>query len=289
MSWTEQVRQSAKRLRGASALTSSPRKFEVDLFSLLLLQCYFLDYGRPIVNAIVPASRGWLGAADWMHIGAPIVLSVVFLKLFERAAARGAPAWQPLTTLLLCVMCVGQGIHIAADSIVGRMQMRHAGPINVSPSENPVVQALGEPFIEIFDLAYLYDEYIGHWIWYIPLLVIVLLYVLSSREPSSCRSVSMIRTKLLATAVSGLLGVFWFYAGIEGGVWPATVGLAASLVWVVFANRLRGMRLDINGRCFVASLLLATLMIATWAVVFDGNMPGVWEVWLRSLPPMDPA
>ena len=83
--------------------------------------------------------------------------------------------------------------------------------------------------------------------------------------------------------------MFWFYAGIEGGVWPGTVGLAASLVVVVFTNRLQGLRLDINGRCFVASLLLATVLIAAWAVAFDGNMPGAWEVWLRNLPPVDPA
>jgi hypothetical protein len=56
---------------------------------------------------------------------------------------------------------------------------------------------------------------------------------------------------------------------------------------VVFANRLQGLRLDINGRCFVASLLLATVLIAAWAVAFDGNMPGAWEVWLRNLPPVD--
>ena len=87
---------------------STPRRFEADLFGLLLLQCYFLDYARPIVNAIVPASRGWPGAADWMHILAPVVLSVVFLKLFERVAARGAHVWQTLTMLLLCVMCVGR-------------------------------------------------------------------------------------------------------------------------------------------------------------------------------------
>ena len=266
---------------------STPRRFEADLFGLLLLQCYFLDYARPIVNAIVPASRGWPGAADWMHILAPVLLSVVFLKLFERAAARGAHVWQTLTMLLLCVMCVGQGIHISADSIDGRMQMRHSGPIDVPPSDNPVVQALGEPLIEIFDLAYVYDECIGHWMWYAPLFVIVLLYVLSCREPSGSRSASSSRANLLAAVVATLLGVFWFYAGIEGGVWPGTVGLAASLVVVVFANRLQGLRLDINGRCFVASLLLATVLIAAWAVAFDGNMPGAWEVWLRNLPPVD--
>jgi len=223
-----------------------------------------------------------------MHILAPIVLSLIFLQLFARATARGARVWQTLVMLLLSAMCVGQGIHISADYIGGRMQIRHAGPINVPPSENPVVQALGEPAIEIFDLAYSYDEYIGHWIWYAPLFAIVLLYVLSCREPSSS-SASSIRIKLLAAMVAALLGLWWFYAGIEAGVWQGIVVLTASLMLVVFSNRWWNMRLDINGRCFVASLLVATVLIATWAVAFDGSMPGVWEVWMRSYPPANPA
>jgi hypothetical protein len=60
-------------------------------------------------------------------------------------------------------------------------------------------------------------------------------------------------------------------------------------VVVILANRLWDLRRDINGRCFVASLLLATMLIADWAVAFNGSMPAVWEVWLRNLPPVDPA
>ena len=267
-----------------TSIPSTPRRFETGLFGLLLLQCYFLDYARPIANALVPAARGLPGVADWMHILAPIVLALIFLNFFARAAARGAHVWQTLNLLLLCVMCVGQGIHISADSIDGRMQMRHVGPMDVPPTDNPVVQALGEPVIEIFDLAYLYDECIGHWIWYAALYAVVLLYVLACREPSSSHSASSIRTKLLAAIVAGFLGVWWFYAGIEGGTWQGTVGLTASLIVVAIFNRLWGMRLDINGRCFVASLLLASVLIGAWAVAFNGSMPGVWEVWLRNFP-----
>jgi hypothetical protein len=151
------------------------------------------------------------------------------------------------------------------------------------------VQALGEPLIEIFDLAYVYDECIGHWMWYASLFVIVLLYVLTCREPSGSRSASSSRANLLAAIVAALLGVFWFYAGIEAGVWQGIVVLTVSLMLVVFSNRWWNMRLDINGRCFVASLLVATVLIATWAVAFDGSMPGVWEVWMRSYPPANPA
>ena len=268
---------------------STPRRFETGLFGLLLLHCYLLDYARPIVGALVPAPRGRPGAADWMHILAPIVLALIFLNFFARVAAHGARVWQTLFVLLLFVMCVGQGIHISADSIDGRMQMRHVGPTDVPPTDNPVVQALGEPVIEIFDLAFLYDECLGHWIWYASLFAVVLLYVLACREPSSSHSASSIPTKLLAAIVAGFLGVWWFYAGIEAGTWQGTVGLTAALMVVVFSNRVLGMRLDINGRCFVASLLLATVLIGAWAVACNGSMPGVWEVWLRNFPPVNPA
>ena len=261
-----------------------PRKFEAGLFSLLLFQSYFFDYARPIVNALAPAApRGLPGYGDWIHALAPIFLAFILFKFFMRAFERGAKISITLVVLLLCIMSLGQGVHLAADSVDGRMQMRHTGPPDVAPANNPAIEQLGESVRELFVLLYNYDEIIGHWIWYAALYILLLYYVMHCRQ-SSARPNPSLSTKILAGLFVAPLGVFWFYGGVEAGVWQGTILLALSFLFLMAFNFLSHAKLDLNGSCLVASFLLAAIFMVAWGAYFN-DMPGVWEVWLRNVNP----
>ena len=265
-------------------LITKPRKFEAGLFGLLLFQSYFFDYARPIVNALAPpAPRGLPGSGDWLHALAPIFLAFILLKFFMRALDRGAKISITLIVLLLCIMSLGQGVHLSADSVDGRMQMRHTGPLDVAPSDNPAIQQLGEPVLELFVLVYNYDEIIGHWIWYAALYVLLMYYVILCIQPSASPNPPL-STKILAGFFVGPLGLFWFYGGVEAGVWQGTILLAFSFLLFMVFNFFFRAKFDLNGSCLVASFLLTAIFMAAWGAYFN-DMPGVWEVWLRNVNP----
>ncbi len=259
------------------------RKFEAGLFGLLLVQSYFFDYARPIVNALAPpAPRGLPGYGDWLHALAPIFLAFILFKFFMRALEHGAKISITLVVVLLCMMSMGQGVHLSADSVDGRMQMRHAGPVDVAPADNPALQQLDESVRELFELVYIYDEVIGHWIWYAALYMLLLYYVIHCIQPTASPKPSL-RTKVLAGFFTVPLGIFWFYGGVEAGVWQGTILLAFSFLLIMAFSFFSSSKLDLNGYCLVASFLLAAIFMAAWGAYFN-DMPGVWEVWLRHFP-----
>ena len=151
---------------------------------------------------------GWLGGpgdtrwADWADLLVPY--AVVGSAAAVLASARAGPrAWTLLVASGL-LYTQGHGIHLAANSIA-----------NVEPS----------------DAVHLWDETVGHWLWYGGLagLVATLAYALDDVPWSR---------SIWGAAGSVVFGLTIFTNSVEGGT--VMLGLASGAVFVAWGLRRRG-------------------------------------------------
>jgi hypothetical protein len=139
--------------------------------------------------------------ADWIDLVVPYVVLGFAVAVFAVAGAS-RPPWVLLVTGGLAYT-QGHGIHLAANSIA-----------RASPREP----------------AHLWDEVVGHWIWYGGLEVVVLALALALDDrplPSSP----------WAYVLAVLFGATIFSNSVEGGT--AALGVASSLAFVVWGARRR--------------------------------------------------
>jgi hypothetical protein len=151
---------------------------------------------------------GWLGGpgdtrwADWVDLLVPY--AVVGSAAAVLASVRAGPrAWTLLVASGL-LYTQGHGIHLAANSIA-----------NVEPS----------------DAVHLWDETVGHWLWYGGLagLVATLAYALDDVPWSR---------SIWGAAGSVAFGLTIFTNSVEGGT--VMLGLASGAVFVAWGLRRRG-------------------------------------------------
>jgi len=260
------------------------------LLWLLLGQLWLLDFLRPVVNHYVHVPRGWPALGDVMHVLSAVLTPMILLALLAHATRNrlhlrtGWPAI--LTLVLVCLLCVGQGAHLAADSIEGRLAMRglEAG---APPMELPEVQALGEPYVEVFALTFLYDEWISHWLWYVPLFGLIFLHAVLCRRsldegPNDETAGSRVPA-LSAYLGVPLLSLFWWYAAIEGRVWPLLLALALALAILRVLPATRAGGPAANSDFLTRTIYGGVLLLFLWLALF-GHFPGFWEVVLGKTP-----
>ncbi len=136
----------------------------------------------------------------------------------------------------------GHGLHLSANSI--------------SYASGPA-----EP-------AYLWDEQVGHHLWFVGLALLVVVVV----RAVAGAGLAVTRTSL---ALSGLVGLTWAANVIEGGAVPLGVVLAAALV--VHGWRLRP---DATGRLLLVAFGLSLLLVAAYGL-WQGGFPQPSELgWL---------
>jgi hypothetical protein len=151
---------------------------------------------------------GWLGGpgdtrwADWVDLLVPY--AVVGSAAAVLASVRTGPLGWTLLVATGLLYTQGHGIHLAANSIA-----------NVEPS----------------DAVHLWDETVGHWLWYSGLagLVATLAYALD--DVPCPRSV-------WSTAGAVAFGLTIFTNSVEGGT--VMLGLASGAVFVAWGLRRRG-------------------------------------------------
>jgi hypothetical protein len=166
--------------------------------------------------------------ADWVDLLVPyVVLATAAATL--AAAETGRREW-----ILLAATGVlytqGHGIHLAANSIAG-----------VDPS----------------DAAHLWDETIGHWLWYGGLAGIVATLAYALRDVPSTRSA-------WALVLSLGFGFTICTNSIEGGT--AALGLASALVFVTWGLRQRGRLPEL----LVPAYALAFVGLVGWGLYWGG-------------------
>ncbi len=181
-------------------------------------------------------------AVDWLDLLTPY--AVVGTALAVLAAARaGRRVW-----LLACVGAVayvqGHGIHLAANSIG-----------NARGDAAPV---------------HLWDEVVGHWVWYAGLAVLVVCLVLASADRP-------FRTPAAAHLLAAGVGATWATNALEGGTAPGSLLVALALS--AWGWRLRDRA---PGQLLLAAFPLAVLLLAGWALL-QGGFPQPSEVgWLST-------
>jgi hypothetical protein len=172
-----------------------------------------------------PGETRW---ADWVDLAVPyLVFGTAAATL---AAARpGRRDWLFLVAAGL-LYTQGHGIHLAANSIA-----------NVEPS----------------DAAHLWDETVGHWLWYAGLagLVATLAHALDA-VPSPRNAWSL--------ALALAYGVTVFTNSVEGGT--AALGLLTGVVFVAWGLRRRGRAPEL----LVPAYGVALACLAGWGLYWRG-------------------
>ncbi len=171
---------------------------------------------------------GTTRVADWLDLAVPyavVGLAVAFLASVQ-APTR---AW-----LVFCAGAIaytqGHGIHLAANSIA-----------NVDPSST----------------SHLWDEVVGHYVWYGGLAVVVAALMLAAGDRAPARS-------RLGVAFAALFGFTVFTNSVEGGT--PLLGLATGLVFVAWGLRRR----DRLGWLLVPAYTVAVAALVGWGVYWRG-------------------
>jgi hypothetical protein len=174
---------------------------------------------------------GDLGAARWADW---VDLAVPYAVLGSAAATLAATRPDRWTWALLCAVGIlytqGHGIHLAANAIA-----------EVEPS----------------DTVHLWDETVGHWLWYSGLAGIVATLAHAVREVPAARNV-------WALVLSLGFGFTICTNSIEGGT-PA-LGLVSGIVFVTWGLRARGRLPEV----LVPAYSLAFVGLAGWGIYWQG-------------------
>jgi hypothetical protein len=166
--------------------------------------------------------------ADWIDLVVP------FLVLGAAAAtlAAAGPGRREWVLLGVCgvLYTQGHGIHLAANSIA-----------NVEPS----------------DVVHLWDETVGHWIWYVGLAGIVGTLALAVADVPSSRNA-------WSVALALAYGATMFTNSIEGGT--VALGFVTSVVFIAWGWRRRGRLPEL----LVPAYGLALACLIGWGLYWGG-------------------
>jgi hypothetical protein len=191
----------------------------------------------------LPGGLGDAGAStrvvDWIDLLTPYAVVGTAVGALAAARARRG-AW--VVALLGGIAYVqGHGIHLAANSVG-----------NARGDQAPV---------------HLWDEVVGHWVWYPGLGLLLVALVLATRHLP-------LRTGVIGVALAAGVGITWATNALEGGT--AWGSLPAALAFSVWGWRLRSTG---SGRLLLAAFPLAALVLAGWGL-WHGGFPQPTELGL---------
>lgn len=149
--------------------------------------------------------------ADWVDLATPF--AVVLPLLWFLWSQRPAPRWWLVAAIGTILYVEGHGIHLSSNSIG-----------NVAASDAAPARTL--------DTIHVWDEVVGHYLWYAGLAVLVTACAASARGRTLGVPLPLL---LLGGAACGLT---WATNGLEGGT--AIASLAVAAVALVPAVRRQG-------------------------------------------------
>lgn len=165
---------------------------------------------------------------DWLDLLTPY--AVVGTALAVLLAARPGRATWALAAVGAVLYVQGHGIHLAANSVSNRLED---------------------------DAVHLWDEVVGHLVWYAGLGLLVVALVRAVRgEP--------LRTGPVALALAAAFGVTHATNGLEGGTAPLSLAFAVGVS--VWATRLPGP----VRRLLLVAYVPAALVLAAWGLRHGG-------------------
>lgn len=141
--------------------------------------------------------------ADWIDLVTPFVVVLPLLAFL--ASQRPPLRWWVVAAIGSVLYVQGHGIHLAANSV---SNVKSGGPADPG----------------VIDAVHVWDEVVGHYVWYVGLAVVV----------AACAASVHARTVSIPTPVlvvgGAVCGVTWATNGLEGGTAVLSLALAAVAV-----------------------------------------------------------
>lgn len=232
--------------------------FHFDIWLLLTMENWILDFGRPIfalyVSDVFPLSKPSLG--DYCHMAYNVITAFCLMTLLRRSL-RPVPAF--IQQLLVTFFVMGASIHLVGDSVQHRLI--HSGyQLHLSVRDNPIMQNLKpKSLVESFELLYFYDEVLGHEMWYIPLFCAYLVYFFGCFGRK-------VESRLSAGVWVLLIGsaMFEWYLVTEGQIFVIFVLMVFGMFIVLFWRRQQGLEMDTNGKFLLYRSILTLVLVGVW-------------------------
>jgi uncharacterized membrane protein YagU involved in acid resistance len=174
------------------------------------LGCFVVGYSVTHHNGLFGSTELWSGTrlADLIDLSTPFIVLLPLLAFLW--IQRPAPRLWLVAAIGSILYVEGHGIHLSANSIGN-------------------VVASDEASERIVDIVHVWDEVVGHYVWYLGLAVVVASCAGSVRGRS-------LGIPAIALVVGGAAsGITWATNGLEGGT--AVASLAAGCVAIVPALR----------------------------------------------------
>lgn len=229
------VRQSGARFHGGDGELGGESTEVDDRAGAWALACFFVGYSVMHHGGLFGSAEVGSGTrlADWIDLATPF--AVVLPLLGFMWLQRPRPRWMVVAALGSMLYVEGHGIHLSANSISN-------------------VAAAGDTSQSTLDTIHLWDEVVGHYVWFLGLVIVIAACAASVRG----RSLDVPFVALVAGGAG--CGVTWATNGLEGGT--AVASLAASVVALVpVVRRDRGLAPALAAGGATASVVLVSYAI----------------------------
>lgn len=270
------------REKGEKKYNSKSDKFHWDIWLILALENWILDFGRPIAALFVPVSWSPMNKpsiGDYFHMAYNIITPFCILKLLERSHRKISST---LTYISIITFVMGASIHLVGDSVNHRLV--HLGyQLHLSVRDNPIMQQLHPPgLVDSFELLYIYDEEIGHLMWYIPFFASLFLYFMGCFKSKT--GGSKISGGSLWWLLMVLSAVYYWYLVTEGQIFIVYFMTLILMVLYMLVQTKKGGVLDINGKFLFYTFTVTFLLTILWVgylwndEILRKKYPGVFYV-----------
>jgi len=203
-----------------------------------------------------------VSVAGLVAVGAVAMVLTHWLRLLPLGfQAPGAVRFEDFVDLLTPYVVLGPALAVLARRRVGRRSWAVAllGSVafvqghGLHLSANSISYAGGEA-----PPAYLWDEVVGHHLWFVGLTVVVVVVAQALRT-------SPVPVRPPACVLAGLVGLTWAANVVEGGIVPVGAALAAGLAVYGWRTRRSG-----AGRLLGLAFGLSLVLVAAYGVLLGG-------------------
>ncbi|XP_056307517.1 ceroid-lipofuscinosis neuronal protein 6 homolog [Danio aesculapii] len=258
----------------------TPDQFHSHFWCCFTLQNWLLDIGRPVIMIFCPLD--WFplnkpSAADYFHMLYNITTPLLLLKLMERS-----PKTLPRSAMYLCIITfvMGSSIHLMGESINQRLLIS-GYQTHLTLRENPIIKRLTpHTLIDSFELLQYYDESLGHFMWYVPLFLILFLYF------TGCFTIVKAEEKMPVSAwlLLGPSGLYYWYLVTEGQIFIPFIFTFFAMTATVLHQKRKGFLPDSNGLFLLYSFSISLFLVSVWVTclwndeVLRKKYPGVMYI-----------